>query len=361
MVLLAPGAGRAGVAQLTPTGEWLGGGGGQRPAEWRQPHPCADPLARPPALLPTHQGVDGGDVDLPTRFEAKWVTNRFAKAIFNFFYLCIYGARPLLVRPKPFSLPDAVNWALVVPFDLAVLYFWGWKSFVYLLAGAILGGGPHPMAGHLLAEHYMFEPGQETYSYYGPLNLLSYNVGYHNEHHDFPQIPHTRLHKVAMGGDQGGACPPSGARRALPTYLFTHPSRSPTPCPCCSCARWPPSTTATCAATPPGCGCSGNSWSILRWDPGAASTASAARAPPRPTPPLSPLAARRACAWTPPPPALPRPPPSRSRTGWPPPRAGSRPGAAPAGTARTLPRATEGLGGWRGSQDADLLPCAPLG
>ena len=49
-----------------------------------------------------------------------------------------------------------VNVALVVGFDVGVLYFMGFKSLMYLLIGVVLGGGLHPMAGHLIAEHYMF-------------------------------------------------------------------------------------------------------------------------------------------------------------------------------------------------------------
>jgi sphingolipid delta-4 desaturase len=47
-----------------------------------------------------------------------------------------------------------------------------------------------------IQEHYLVFPGQETTSYYGPLNKVALNVGYHNEHHDFPSVPWNRLPEV---------------------------------------------------------------------------------------------------------------------------------------------------------------------
>ena len=41
----------------------------------------------------------------------------------------------------------------------------------------------------------------ETSSYYGWMNLLAFNVGYHQEHHDFPTVPFTRLPDLKRIGD----------------------------------------------------------------------------------------------------------------------------------------------------------------
>lgn len=144
----------------------------------------------------SHLGVEGWDVDLPTGIEANIIAHTVAKICWMFVYILVYGIRPLIIRPKPVGIADVINWGLVLTFDGALLYTCGFKSLLYLLMGTVFGGGLHPIAGHLIQEHYMFVTGQETYSYYGPLNRFTYNVGYHNEHHDFPQIPQTRLHEL---------------------------------------------------------------------------------------------------------------------------------------------------------------------
>ncbi len=41
--------------------------------------------------------------------------------------------------------------------DAALAYFLGWKSLVYLLGGSLLCMGLHPMAGHIISEHYLWD------------------------------------------------------------------------------------------------------------------------------------------------------------------------------------------------------------
>ncbi|CAF3321179.1 unnamed protein product [Rotaria socialis] len=136
-----------------------------------------------------YQGDDILDPDLPTYFEA-WL---FQSSIGKIFYIAaqplLYSVRPLLRVPKPVTFLEVVNLIIQITFDLVFMYFFGRKSFVYLFLGTALGLGLHPISGHFISEHYTFVEGYETYSYYGPFNYLTFNVGYHNEHHDFPNIP----------------------------------------------------------------------------------------------------------------------------------------------------------------------------
>ena len=143
-----------------------------------------------------YQGIDGYDVDLPSAWEGRFFTNIPLKILWLFLQPLFYAFRPFIVRPKPPSKLEILNVVIQVTADALIWYFFGFKSLYYLLIGTFLSLGLHPMAAHFIAEHYMFDRGYETYSYYGPWNYLTFNVGYHMEHHDFPYIPGSRLPEV---------------------------------------------------------------------------------------------------------------------------------------------------------------------
>lgn len=141
----------------------------------------------------THQGQSGEDTDLPTRFEARVFRGPLLKGVWVVFQGFAYALRPLLVHPKKPDLWEVANFVVQATFMVLVFQLWGLKAVAYLPISSLIVMGLHPIAAHYISEHYVFRDGQETYSYYGPLNRLAFNVGYHNEHHDFPYIPGSRL------------------------------------------------------------------------------------------------------------------------------------------------------------------------
>jgi len=86
-----------------------------------------------------------------------------------------------------------INWITQMSVNVAMFYLTGWKGTLYLLLSSLFALGLHPMGGRWIAEHYATHPDQETYSYYGSGNLIAFNIGYHNEHHDMPMVAWSKL------------------------------------------------------------------------------------------------------------------------------------------------------------------------
>ncbi len=139
------------------------------------------------------QGKDGVDTDIPTQVEANIFKGILGKILWFVNQIFFYALRPIMVKPIQFERWQIYNIIFQVAIMAIYLPFAGWSGILYLLLSLVLAGGFHPTSGHFISEHYVFHEGQETYSYYGPLNKITFNVGYHNEHHDFPNIPGSRL------------------------------------------------------------------------------------------------------------------------------------------------------------------------
>jgi len=145
------------------------------------------------------QGVYELDGDLPFRWEARLVgRSPLRKALWLLLFPIFQAIRPWRVKEVPlWDRWTAANVVVVVAFDALVWVVLGPKALLYLALSLFFSIGLHPLGARWIQRHYLTAAGgQETFSYYGPLNRLAFNVGYHNEHHDFPSVPWNRLPRI---------------------------------------------------------------------------------------------------------------------------------------------------------------------
>ncbi len=141
------------------------------------------------------QGIHELDGDLPNRWEAKLINHYFiGKIIWLLFYPFFQLFRlSRLKEIKAFDGWIALNWIVQVLFVTLILFWLGPKALVFLILSFFFSVGLHPLGARWIQEHYLTHGEQETYSYYGSFNAVAFNVGYHNEHHDFPSVPWNKL------------------------------------------------------------------------------------------------------------------------------------------------------------------------
>ncbi|CAF0929044.1 unnamed protein product [Rotaria sordida] len=123
------------------------------------------------------------DTDISTHLEIFLFSSRFGKLIFLIIIPFLYSCRSIFILSNTIHYVELINLIIVFIFNSLIFsFFFNIKTSLYFLLSTIFGFSLHSISGHFIAEYYVFKQGYETYSYYGPLNAITYNVGYHNEH-----------------------------------------------------------------------------------------------------------------------------------------------------------------------------------
>jgi len=162
-----------------------------------QGFPSAMPFRTFHLLHHSHLDEYDYDGDLAFHWEARLVGDSWwRKAIWLLLFSVVEIIRPFGVKKSLFNQWLVLNFAVVIATDVLIFLVCGWQGLGYVLLSTFFGLGLHPTGARWVQEHYTFVEGQETYSYYGPLNAVAFNIGYHNEHHDLPRVPWRMLPKV---------------------------------------------------------------------------------------------------------------------------------------------------------------------
>ena len=148
-----------------------------------------------------NQGVHGVDSDIPSEWEVRIFRGFVGKFVWYNFQIVFYALRPLLTKRQPMTSYLCLNIILQLTFDILFVTVFGIRAIVFLLLSVLVAGGfgLHPTSAHFISEHYVFDRRQqsETFDYHGPLNYVTWNVGWHENHHNFPNVAWSNLPKIA--------------------------------------------------------------------------------------------------------------------------------------------------------------------
>ena len=160
--------------------------------------PGAMPFRKYHLLHHLHMGEPDLDADMASVPEARFIGNVWwRKALWMLFFGISQGLRPGKIKGiQMFDGWTVFGFLAVIAVDVAIVFLLGPVALLYLALSMLFGLGLHPLGGRWIQEHYVTTPGQETYSYYGPANVLAFNVGFHNEHHDFMNVAWHRLPEI---------------------------------------------------------------------------------------------------------------------------------------------------------------------
>jgi len=160
-----------------------------------------------------HLGDVHKDVDVPGEREMRAVGNStILKTLWLIFSVFVLPIRSLKKLPVKWSGMMVLNWYACLAFA-ATVFFLSKPAFVYMILGTILSQSMHPANARQVQRHIKLYSKKEddderrgedvdlpahkrklnTFSYYGGLNFLTLNVGFHVEHHDFGNVAWTRL------------------------------------------------------------------------------------------------------------------------------------------------------------------------
>jgi sphingolipid 4-desaturase/C4-monooxygenase len=156
--------------------------------------------------------VDRVDTDVPMPIEEKFNGNCFLKILWLILLPIFFFLRSLVAKKtKPASYLEHLNMVIQFLFNLIIGKLLGWNIVLYMIGSTLLVTGLHPLTGRSLTEHFDHRQFKNeringikneqllipaVASYYGKLNWVSFNVGYHVEHHDFPSISARYLPRV---------------------------------------------------------------------------------------------------------------------------------------------------------------------